>query len=143
MRVNAETDIQRLREQLAEEMSTSRREIDTLRKALDDMHFRSEEAIRAINVKNEEIEGLLDKIDNLGKIIEAKHEDIVDLRGNVAQLEMKNRKLNDVVNKVLYGQTEENINKTIDIFKKNPKLAKDPRMEEIMYKKPLTVENAY
>lgn len=103
MRVNAETDIQRLREQLAEEMSTSRREIDTLRKALDDMHFRSEEAIRAINVKNEEIEGLLDKIDNLGKIIEAKHEDIVDLRGNVAQLEMKNRKLNDVVNKVLYG----------------------------------------
>jgi hypothetical protein len=55
---------------------------------------------------------------------------------------MKNRKLNDVVNKAIYGQTQENIDKTINVFKKRPKLAGDPRMQELMYQKPITVDNA-
>lgn len=105
MRINAEGDISRLREQLADEISSSRKEIDNLRKALDDMRYKQEESIRNINVKNEEIEAMLDQLDNLSKIIERKEEHIVDLKSSIAQLEMKNRKLNDVVNKAIYGQT--------------------------------------
>lgn len=49
-----------MREQLAEESTSSRREIDNLRKALDDMRYKSEEAIRNLNIKNEEIENMMD-----------------------------------------------------------------------------------
>lgn len=81
-------------------------------------------------------------MESLGQIIEAKNEEIVDHKSTIATLEMKNRKLNDLVNKTIYGKTQDNIDKTINIFKRNPKLASDPRMQEIMYQKPLTVENA-
>jgi Holliday junction resolvase RusA-like endonuclease len=60
MRINSESDIQRLREQLADETSTSRKDIDNLRKALDDMRYKQEEAIRNLNIKNEEIENMMD-----------------------------------------------------------------------------------
>lgn len=133
MRINAESDIQRMREQLAEECTSSRRQIDNLRKALDDMRYKSEEAIRNLNIKNEELENMMDQMESLGQIITAKNEEIVDHKSTIATLEMKNRKLNDLVNKTIYGKTQDNIDKTINIFKRNPKLASDPRMQEIMY----------
>ena len=140
--MNSEADISRLREQLADVMSTSKTDIDNLRRAIDDMKYKHEEAIRQINIKNEEIESMMDQLDNLSKIIEKKENDIVDLKGSIVQLEMKNRKLNDVVNKAIYGQTQGNIDKTMNVFKKRPSFAGDPRMNELMYTKPITVENA-
>jgi chromosome segregation ATPase len=86
-------------------MSTSQQEIETLRKALDDLRYQNEEAIRQINIKNEEIEGMMDQMDNLSKIIKRKEDDIVDQKTHVTQLEMKNRKLNDTVNKAIHGKT--------------------------------------
>ena len=105
MRINSESDISRLREQLADQMSTSQQEIETLRKALDDLRYQNEEAIRQINIKNEEIESMMDQMDNLSKIIKRKEDDIVDQKTHVTQLEMKNRKLNDTVNKAIHGKT--------------------------------------
>jgi hypothetical protein len=81
-------------------------------------------------------------MDNLTAIIEKKEFDIIDLKSTVAGLEMKNRKLSDVVNKAIHSQTQENIDKTMSVFKKNPKLSGDARMQDLMYKKPLSVENA-
>ena len=46
MRMNSEADIARLREQLADVMSTSKTDIDNLRRAIDDMKYKHEEAIR-------------------------------------------------------------------------------------------------
>jgi chromosome segregation ATPase len=86
-------------------MSTSQQEIETLRKALDDLRYQNEEAIRQINIKNEEIESMMDQMDNLSKIIKRKEDDIVDQKTHVTQLEMKNRKLNDTVNKAIHGKT--------------------------------------
>jgi len=57
-------------------------------------------------------------------------------------MEMKNRKLNDVVNKAIYGQTQGNIDKTMTVFKRNPKMMGDERMQNLMHQKPVTVENA-
>ncbi len=34
------------------------------------------------------------------------------------QLEMKNRKLNETVNTAIYGKTQENIDKTMDVMKR-------------------------
>jgi|TARA_B110000285_G_C14804873_1_gene459200 hypothetical protein len=39
MRVNSEGDIARLREQLADNMATSSKEVENLRRALDDMKY--------------------------------------------------------------------------------------------------------
>jgi len=44
-------------------------------------------------------------MDNLSKIIDKKENDIIDAKSSIACLEMKNRKLNDVVNKAIYGKT--------------------------------------
>ena len=48
---------------------------------------------------------MMDQLDNLGKIIDKKENDIVDLKASIMQLEMKNRKLNDTVNAAIYGKT--------------------------------------
>lgn len=105
MRVNSEGDIARLREQLADSMATSAKEIENLRRALDDMKYQNEESIRQINLKNEEIESMMDQLDNLGKIIEKKEWEIADHKSSICHLEMKNRKLNETVNKAIYGKT--------------------------------------
>lgn len=39
MRINAEADISRMREQLADQMSTSLKDVENLRRALDDMKY--------------------------------------------------------------------------------------------------------
>ena len=39
MRINGEGDISRLREQLADQMATSNKELENLRRALDDMKY--------------------------------------------------------------------------------------------------------
>jgi hypothetical protein len=41
-------------------MASSSREIEVLRRALDDMKFSNEESIRQISLKNEEIETMMD-----------------------------------------------------------------------------------
>lgn len=83
MRINSEADIARMREQLAEQMSTSMKEQDNLRRALDDMRYQHEEAMRQINVKNEEIEAMMDNLERLSSIIEKKEFDIADLKSNI------------------------------------------------------------
>jgi hypothetical protein len=47
----------------------------------------------------------MDQMDNLSKLIEKKEWDIADLKSSICSLEMKNRKLNETVNKAIYGQT--------------------------------------
>ena len=46
MRINSEGDIARMREQLADQMATSLKEKDNLRRALDEMKYQNEESIR-------------------------------------------------------------------------------------------------
>jgi len=48
---------------------------------------------------------MMDQMDNLGKVIERKEHVIADFKSTVVGLEMKNRKLNDVVNREIYGKT--------------------------------------
>ncbi len=55
-------------------------------------------------------------MDQLGKIIEKKDYEIADLNASVCCLEMKNRKLNETVNKAIYGKTQGNIDKTMDVL---------------------------
>lgn len=69
------------------------------------MKYVNEEAVRQINVKNEEIESMMDGMENLSKIIEHKENEIMDHKASVMQLEMKNRKLNETVNTAIYGKT--------------------------------------
>lgn len=158
MRINSEGDIARMREQLADQMATSLKEKDNLRRAIDEMKYQNEESVRQINVKNEEIESLMDQMDGLAKIIEKKEFAIADLKASVLQLEMKNRKLNETVNKAIYGKTQNNIDKTMDVLKRrganqDPERIKkqkayginptsDMRLQEMMKEEAFTTENA-
>lgn len=99
-------------------MSTSLKDVENLRRALDDMKYQNEEAVRQINIKNEELESMMDQMDNLGKIVEKKENYIADVKSEILLLEMKNRKLNETVNKTIYGATQGNIDKTMDVLKR-------------------------
>lgn len=71
-------------------------------------------------------------MDNLSMIIERKEHDIADLKANILQLEMKNRKLNETVNKAIHNQTQENIDKTMTVlkrrgFKEDPEIIRKQR----------------
>ena len=55
-------------------------------------------------------------MDNLSKIIKKKEDDSHDLKATITQLEMKNRKLNDTVNKAIHGKTQANIDKTMGVL---------------------------
>jgi hypothetical protein len=46
MRTNSEGDIARLREQLADQKSTSHHDVENLRKALDEIKYQNEDFIR-------------------------------------------------------------------------------------------------
>lgn len=61
---------------------------------------------------------MMDQMDNLSKIIEKKENDIQDHKASIMQLEMKNRKLNETVNKTIYGRTQENIDQTMGVLKR-------------------------
>lgn len=99
-------------------MSTSLKDVENLRRALDDMKYQNEEAVRQINIKNEELESMMDQMDSLGKIVEKKENYIADVKSEILLLEMKNRKLNETVNKTIYGATQGNIDKTMDVLKR-------------------------
>lgn len=60
----------------------------------------------------------MDQMDNLGKIVEKKENYIADIKSEILLLEMKNRKLNETVNKAIYGTTQGNIDKTMDVLKR-------------------------
>lgn len=118
MRVNSEADIARMREQLADQQGTALKEQENLRRALDDMRYQHEEAIRQINIKNEEVESLVTQCENLSAVIERREFDIADHKATILQLEMKNRKLNETVNKAIYDMTQENIDGTMEVLKR-------------------------
>ena len=90
--------------------------MENLRKALDEIKYQNEDFIRQINIKNEEIEEMMDQMDNLSRIITKKENDIQDHKATIMQLEMKNRKLNDTVNQAIFGKTQGNIDKTMDVL---------------------------
>lgn len=58
----------------------------------------------------------MDQLDNLAKIIKKKEDDIVDLKTSITHLEMKNRKLNDTVNKAIHGKTQNHYDKTMEVL---------------------------
>ena len=57
-------------------------------------------------------------MDVLSKIIKKKEDDVVDCKSSITQLEMKNRSLNDHVNKHIHGKTNGNIDKTLEVLKR-------------------------
>ena len=81
------------------------------------MKFANEESVRNVNLKNEEIENLMEQLEVLGDLIEKKENMIADLNQNIMLLEMKNRKMSQLINEQIYGKTQGNIESTLDILK--------------------------
>lgn len=67
-RVNAETEAERLRQQLAHSSSQSATDIENLKRALDDLRFQNEDNINTINLRNEE------NVDLSQQLLETQHQ---------------------------------------------------------------------
>ncbi len=68
----------RMREQLADQQGTALKEQENLRRALGDKRYQHEEAIRQVNIKNEDIESQCEDLSTF---------DIADAKATILQLE--------------------------------------------------------
>ena len=93
------------------------------------MKVQNEDNIRNVHQKNEELEKLMDQLDVLGEIIEKKDNQIVDLNSTIMLLEMKNRKMSEVVNKAIHSVSGNQIGDTMDVLNRR---GGDPRLEAMM-----------
>ena len=100
----------------------------------------------------------MDQLDNLSRIIKKKEDDIVDLKTSITHIEMKNRKLNDTVNKAIHGKTQGHHEKTMEVLMRRginsdpEKIRKqmeaginvtsDARLQEMMKEKAISPELA-
>ena len=66
----------------------------------------------------------------------------MDLKASICHLEMKNRKLNETVDKAIYGKTSGVMNKTSDALRRRSGDGQNDRLNALMETKPLTAENA-
>ena len=98
MRINSESDVARLREQLADHMSTNKIEIDNLRRALDDMRYKNEEAVRQISLKNEEVESLMDNMAGFGAMQLEEQSRLIELSAQYTKIGVATADFTSILN---------------------------------------------
>ena len=77
---------------------------DNLKRALDDLRYQNEEAIRTINMKDEEIRFLQKDIMTWREMKDKQSDEIEALKQIITDLEDKNRKLNEKINSIIYNK---------------------------------------
>ena len=95
-------------------------EIENLKRALDDLKYQNEDNINTINVRNEEnmslSQQLLDTQHQLGERLA----ELEQMAAQMAEVEGKNRALNDKINEIIYNKAAVYKEKTLDVLRKNP-----------------------
>ena len=84
-----------------------------LKRALDDMKYQNEENMRTLNMKDEEVRFLQKDIIAWKEICAKGEEEIHDLKEIVADVEDKNRKLNEKINEIIYNKASAYKQKTL------------------------------
>lgn len=113
IRTTIEFDLQRMRIEIQElEASKQKAGVDH-QKAMNDLKYENEENIRLLNLRNDDIQELHRQMDALNLTIDAKNQQIEDLKNSVVEAEIKSRKAVDRLNKVQAGEAQENIDKSL------------------------------
>lgn len=79
-------------------------EVSNLKRALDDLRYQHEDSMRVIAVKNEEIRHLQNDMSGMREMHAKLERDIEHYQNIIADLEDKNRKLNEKLNEVIYNK---------------------------------------
>lgn len=87
MRINAEGDVNRLRQQLADALAGSHRDELNLKKALSEMQLINQQNLQTIYEKGDQNLAQMDQLEDLSKIIRQKDNDIVDFKQTISELE--------------------------------------------------------
>ena len=119
-RANADAEADRLRVQLNHVSGQSTSDVENLKRALDDLRFQNEDNINTINLRNHE------NADLNRELLEAKHAlgereaEGDELEAQMAEVERKNRLLNDKINEIIYNKAAVYKEKTLEVLKRNP-----------------------
>ena len=84
------------------------------------MRFQNEDNINTINLRNEE------NADLSHQLLESQHQlgercaELEELAHQMAEVEAKNRALNDKINDIIYSKAAQYKEKTLEVLKRNP-----------------------
>ena len=92
-------------------------EIENLRRALSDIKYQNEENIRVISCKDEENRRLQRDLETMREIIDKGGQEIQRLQDIIADLEDKNRKMNEKLNEVIYNRATAYKQRTLQALK--------------------------
>jgi exonuclease VII small subunit len=93
LRINAEADLARVRQQLADLLQTSHRDISNLKKALSDMQTLNNRSLATIYEKGDQNLQQMQQMEDLSAIIRARENTIADLNQSIQDLQDDNRNL--------------------------------------------------
>jgi len=88
-------------------------ESDNLKRAMDDLKYQQEESLRIINLKDQEILYLQKDLSQLRELLDRGQEEHEGLKVLIAELEAKNRRLNDKLTQVIYNKAAAYKEKTL------------------------------
>jgi len=106
--------------------------VSHLRKALDDLRLQNDENIKTISHRNDQIAVLQRDLIDLKRRVEDREKLIEDLRGQIQDVDCKNRQLNDKINEILYNKATMYKEKTLEALKKsNENCSPNSRRERV------------
>ena len=119
-RVHAEAENERLRTQLVQVQSQAATDIENLKQALDDLRFQNEDNINTINVRNEENADLSQRLLESQHMLGERMAELENLASQMAEVEGKNKALNDKINEIIYNKASNYKEKTLEVLRRNP-----------------------
>lgn len=118
--MHAEAENERLRTQLAQVQSQAATDIENLKQALDDLRFQNEDNINTINVRNEENADLSQRLLESQHMLGERMAELENLASQMAEVEGKNKALNDKINEIIYNKASNYKEKTLEVLRRNP-----------------------
>ena len=99
MRTTGEFDLQKLRLEMADLISAKTYEENRHKKEMEDLKYQNEDNIKNFHLQTEKNNELQKQLEAGAMTLEAKENQILDLKESIVQCEIKNRRLLEQLNK--------------------------------------------
>ena len=103
-RKSAEHEFEKIRADIYSQSANFSQEKDMMRRTIDDLKYSNEEHIKTIHLKDEEVRFLHKEIQTWKEVIDKSGDEVTALKEIIADLEDKNRKLNEKLNEIIYNK---------------------------------------
>jgi predicted nucleic acid-binding Zn-ribbon protein len=89
-----------------------------MRRTIDDLKYSNEEHIKTIHLKDEEVRFLHKEIQTWREVIDKSGDEVTALKEIIADLEDKNRKLNEKLNEIIYNKASAYKQRTLQALRR-------------------------